>query len=106
MFWLGANARQRGLLDRQTGERRRAVGELGGWGCGQGGQLPAVVLSEKEQLQVTSRSRVKLWEWRAGREWGWSPEDEEVKELNGERSDGPHGKAGIQMPKSSMAEGE
>lgn len=47
------------------------------------------VISEEEQFQVMSRSRVELWEWEAGREYGWSLEDETVEELNGQWWDGP-----------------
>lgn len=64
--------------------------ELGGWG---GTWLGAVFCGRyfrEEQFQVMSRSRVKLWEWEAGREYGWSLEDETVKELNGKWRDGPH----------------
>lgn len=50
-----------------------------------------VVISEKELYQVMSRSRVKLWEWKADG-MGMGLEDEEVKELNCQWFDGSHRK--------------
>lgn len=80
------------------------MSRLEGWKDVVGGQLCVDVISEKEQLQVISRSREKLWEWKAGMEWGWSLEHEEVKELNGQWLDGPQRKTLRQMLKSLIPE--
>lgn len=48
------------------------------------GQFTVAVVSEKEQFQVKSRPRVKLWEW--------SLEDEKDKESNGQWLDDPYEK--------------
>lgn len=99
-------SRQEQLMDRQKGERRSELTKLEGWGAWSQGHLSIVAISEKEQFQVMSRSSVKLWEGKAGMEWEWSLEDEEVKELNSQWLDGPNRKTMRQMPKSSMTEKE
>lgn len=61
-----------------------------------------VVISEKEPYQVMSKSRVKLWEWKADRT-GMGLEDEEVEELNCQWLDESHRKL-RQTLKSSITE--